>query len=107
MILLFVGVVSYSWARSEPIGRLSRFNGSDMLLHNSRTGRFEVYDICNNNITNAAFLGTVGMDWQVMGFGNFGSRSTSDVILRNTKTGGLEVYDTACPEARGKEELVT
>ena len=38
-------------------------------------------------------MGTVGLDWQVGGFGNFSSRGTSDMILRNTKTGGLEVYD--------------
>ena len=66
---------------------------TDMLLRNSNTGGFEVYDIRNNNITGASFLGNVGMDWQVMGFGNFSSRGTSDMVLRNTTTGGLEVYD--------------
>jgi hypothetical protein len=45
-----------------------------MLLRNSKTGGFEVYDISNNNITNAGFLGNVGLDWQVMSFGNFSSR---------------------------------
>jgi hypothetical protein len=64
-----------------------------MLLRNSITGGFEVYDISNNNITNAAFLGNVGMDWQVMGFGNFGSRGENDMILRNVNTGVVEVYD--------------
>jgi hypothetical protein len=34
---------------------------------------------------------TVGMDWQVMGFGNFSSRG--DMILRNVNTGVVEVYD--------------
>jgi len=28
---------------------------------------FEVYDIGNNNITNAAFIGTVGLEWQFAG----------------------------------------
>src|SRR5262249_27785583 len=49
---------------------LGGFNGgdtSDMLLRNGRTGGFEVYDI-SNDITGAAFLGNVGLDWQVMGF---------------------------------------
>jgi hypothetical protein len=53
---------------------LGSFNGSDttdLLLRSASTGAFEVYDIANNNITGNAFLGTVGMDWQVMGFGNF------------------------------------
>jgi len=38
-------------------------------------------------------MGTVGLNWQVAGFGNFSSRGTSDMILRNTTNGGLEVYD--------------
>jgi len=44
---------------------------TDMLLRNANTGGFEVYDIVNNNITRAGFLGNVGLDWQIMGFGNF------------------------------------
>jgi hypothetical protein len=35
-------------------------------LRNSNTGGFEVYDISNNNITNAAFLGRsawIGRSW--------------------------------------------
>jgi len=38
-------------------------------------------------------VGTVGLNWQVGGFGNFSSLGESDMILRNTSTGGLEVYD--------------
>jgi hypothetical protein len=56
---------------------------TDILLRNANSGGFEVYDISNNNITNAAFLGNVGLDWQVMGFGNFSSRGETDLILRN------------------------
>jgi hypothetical protein len=44
---------------------LGRFFGSDttdMLLRSASTGGFEVYDISNNNITNAAALGTVGLE---------------------------------------------
>jgi hypothetical protein len=64
-------------------------------LHKGSTkwAGFEVYDISNNNITNAGFLGNVGLDWQVMGFGNFGSRGETDMILRNATNGGVEVYD--------------
>jgi hypothetical protein len=45
---------------------LGGFNGTDttdMLLRSASTGGFEVYDISNNNITNAAFLGNVGLNW--------------------------------------------
>ena len=41
---------------------------TDMLVRNSGTGGFEVYDISNNWITNAAFLGTIGLDREVQGF---------------------------------------
>src|SRR5262245_49772731 len=72
-----------------------------MMLRNSNTGGFEVYDISNNLITNAAFLGTVGIDWQVMGFGNFSSRGETDMILRNANNGGGEVYDIANNQITG------
>ena len=65
-----------------------------MLLRNSNTGGLEVYDIANNAITNAAFIGTIGLDWQFSGVGNFSSvPGETDLLLRNANTGGLEVYD--------------
>src|SRR5262249_31017113 len=52
------------------------------------------YDIANNQITSAAFIGTVGLDWQFSGVGNFSSvPGETDLLLRNANTGGLEVYD--------------
>jgi hypothetical protein len=54
----------------------------------------EVYDIANNAITNAAFIGAVGVNWQFSGVGNFsGVPGETDLLLRNVNTGGLEVYD--------------
>jgi hypothetical protein len=38
------------------------------VLRNINTGAFEVYDIANNQITGAAPLGSVGVDWQLGGF---------------------------------------
>jgi hypothetical protein len=38
------------------------------VLRNVNTGAFEVYDIANNQITGAASLGQIGLDWQVGGF---------------------------------------
>jgi hypothetical protein len=50
----------------------------------------------HNAITNSAFMGTVGLEWQISGVGNFSSRpGESDVIMRNTTTGGLQLYDIA------------
>src|SRR5260370_16640984 len=67
---------------------------TDMILRNVNTGGVEVYDIANNQITGAAFMGTVGLNWQFSGVGNFSGRGESDMLLRNSNTGGLEVYDT-------------
>src|SRR5262249_46114093 len=39
-------------------------NTSDMVLRDTQTGAFEVYDIANNQVTGAAPLGQVGLDWQ-------------------------------------------
>ena len=66
-----------------------------MILRNVNTGGVEVYNIANNQITGAAFMGTVGVDWQFSGVGNFSGLGESDMLLRNTNTGGLEVYDIA------------
>jgi len=47
-------------------------------------------------------MGTVGLEWQIMGFGNFSSiPGESDMILRNTKTGGMQVYDIAHNQITG------
>jgi hypothetical protein len=38
------------------------------VLRNVNTGAFEVYNIASNQITGAAPLGQVGLDWQLGGF---------------------------------------
>jgi hypothetical protein len=57
--------------------------------------------VSNNAITGAAFLGTVGLDWQVSGFGDFSSRNEGDMLLRNVNTGGLELYDISNNQITG------
>src|SRR5262249_53169288 len=52
---------------------------SDMLLRNMNTGGLQVYDINSNQITGSAFTGTVGVDWQFSGIGNF-SKSPAKAI---------------------------
>src|SRR5438270_12753961 len=66
-----------------------------MLLRNVNTGGLEVYDVANNQITNAAFLGTIGLDWQFAGIAPIHAPGASDLVLRNVNTGALEVYDIA------------
>jgi hypothetical protein len=74
---------------------------SDLVLRDSGTGGLEIYNINNNQITGAAFLGTVGLDWQVSGFGNFSSNNEGDMLLRNANTGGLELYDISNNQITG------
>src|SRR5262249_560081 len=62
----------------------------------------------HNQITGAAFLGTIGRDWQFSGVGNFnGAPGETDLLLRNEKTGGLEVYDIASNQITGAPFLPT
>jgi hypothetical protein len=42
-------------------------NETDMLMRNSNTGAFEVFDISNNAITLAGPIGQVGFEWTVAG----------------------------------------
>jgi hypothetical protein len=71
-------------------------SASDLVLRNDNTGQFEVYDIANNQITGAALLGTVGLEWQFGGFaadpptGSMGSSdgSTSQLVQAMAGFGG-------------------
>jgi hypothetical protein len=68
---------------------------TDLLLRNSKTGGLEVYDIANNQLAGAAFIGTVGLDWQFAGIAPIHAPGASDLVLRNVNTGAFEVYDIA------------
>jgi hypothetical protein len=86
-------------------GNFSGRGENDMILRNVNTGGvevgLEVYDISNNQTTNA-FIGTAGLDWQFSGVGSFsGIPGETDLLLRNNKTGGLEVYDISNNQLTG------
>jgi hypothetical protein len=89
--------------RADPRPRRLRLGAAQR-----NTNAFEVYEISNNQITNAAFIGTVGLDWQFSGVGNFsGVPGESDLLLRNVNTGGLEVYNIANNQLTGAAFLGT
>ena len=72
-----------------------------MILRNSNTGQFEIYDISNNTITGAAPMGQVGLEWSVSGFGDFSSRAgETDMLMRDSNNGQFEVYDLATIQSR-------
>jgi len=70
---------------------------SDMVMRATSgpdASNFEVYDISNNKITSAAYIGWVPLIWLVAGFGDFcGNANETDMLLRNSNTGAFEVYD--------------
>jgi hypothetical protein len=76
----------------NPVPNLS--TTADMILRQSSTGNFEIYNLGNNAIQAAYPLGAVGLDWQFAGVGNFNG-DTTDMLLRNSTTGGFEVYDVS------------
>jgi hypothetical protein len=90
----WLGQVGIDWG-FVTLGGFSDGDTSDMLLRNSTSGAFQVYNVVpnNNNITGSASVGTVGLEWQVMGFGNFGSFGKTDMMLRDVNTGLFRVYN--------------
>ena len=81
---------------------------TDMMLRDSNTGDFRVYNISNNQITGSFLIGDVGLNWQFSGIGNFsGIPGASDMILRNTDTGGLQVYNISNNQLTGSAFIGT
>jgi hypothetical protein len=64
-----------------------------------------VYDVNNNQLTGAAFIGTVGLDWQFAGIGPVHGAGESDLVLRNKGSGAFEVYDIANNQLTGAAPL--
>ena len=57
--------------------------------------RWRVYDINNNQLAGAAFIGTIGLEWQFAGIAPIHAAGASDLVFRNVNTGAFEVYDIA------------
>jgi hypothetical protein len=93
----FVGLGGFNNANPGQVGNAALggiADTADIILRDTNSGAFQVYDVSGNNITNVASLGAVGLDWQFGGFGDFSSRpGETDMILRNSSTAALEVYD--------------
>ena len=58
-----------------------------------------------SNITGAAFIGTVGLDWQFAGIAPVHAPGASDLVLRNVNSGAFEVYDIASNTLVGAASL--
>ena len=91
-----LGQVGPEWQ----VAGLGGFDGadtSDMILRatsGADAGDFQVFDISNNNITDAVGMGTVGLSWAVSGFGDFSTNpGETDMLMRDSTSGAFEVYD--------------
>jgi hypothetical protein len=76
-----------------------------MLLRSSNTGGLEIYDIANHQLTGAAFIVTVGLDWQFAGIAPVHAPGASDLVLRDVNSGAFEVYDIANNQLTGAASL--
>jgi hypothetical protein len=103
-----LGQVGSDW-QFVGLGGFQAGDTTDMFLRRQSTtsppaGSFEIYNISNNNVTNAALLGQLGLlNGDVQGFGNFSSRGENDMMLREGP--GFFVYDIANNQITGKFAL--
>jgi hypothetical protein len=65
---------------------------ADMIMRDGSNGDYEIYDLGDNTILAAGYLGQVGLEWNIAGSGGFFGSDTTDMILRND-SGMFEVYD--------------
>jgi len=66
-----------------------------MIMSQSSTGNYEIYDLGNNAVLAADPLTNIPAASQVVGLGNFSGSDTSDMLLRNSSTGAFEIVDVA------------
>jgi hypothetical protein len=71
-----LAVVGMEW-QVAGVGDFSgKPNETDMLMHDSNTGAFEVYDISNNQVTSAAAMGAVAPEWSNLWVSTINAHST-------------------------------
>jgi hypothetical protein len=80
---------------------------ANMVLRHSGSGQYEIYNLGNNSILAAAWLGQVGTDWGFVTLGGFSGSDTSDMMLRNSATGAFQVYDVSNNNITGTAALGT
>ena len=96
-----LGAIGEPW-RFEAINAL----GSEMVWRNSSSADLEGYSISNRQIIGADHMGAVGLDWQTVTMGRFGS-APDGLIMQSQSTGVLEVYDIQNNMITGASQLGT
>jgi len=104
-----LGTVGSNWQAMGfgTFGPFASFGETDMLLRDVNTGKVQVYNIDNNQITGSASIGTIGLNWQFSGVGNFDSSGGSDLLVRDSNTGALQVYNISNNQITGSASMGT
>jgi hypothetical protein len=96
-----LGAIGEPW-RFEAINA----RGSEMVWRNVSSADLEGYTIANQQIIGANHMGAVGLDWQTVTMGRFGS-VPEGFIMQSQSTGVLEVYDIENNTITGASQLGT
>jgi hypothetical protein len=96
-----LGAIGEPW-RFEAINA----RGSEMVWRNVSSADLEGYSISNQQIIGANHMGAVGLDWQTVTMGRFGT-TPDGLIMHSQSTGVLEVYDIQNNTITGASQLGT
>ena len=64
-----------------------------MIMRNSNTNAYDLFDIRNNQIVGAHQIAAVGSQLQLAGFADINGDGTQDMVLRDSRNGSFEYYD--------------
>ena len=90
-----MGQVGLEWSVAGFGDFSNNANETDMLMRNSNTGVFELFDIRNNQITSAMPMGQVGLEWSVADLARSNNANETDMLMRNSNTGVFELSTSA------------
>jgi hypothetical protein len=82
---------SYSILNPNPAAGVS----ANMVLSQTSTGQYQIYNLGNNSISASYWLGQVGTDWRFVTLGGFNDGDTSDMLLENPTSGAFQLYNVA------------
>lgn len=94
----FVGSVGVNsdWEIKDT-GYFNNDNYSDILWQNANTGEVAIWNIVNNAVSNAGFVGSVGSksNWEIQNAGLYNADSYSDILWHNSATGEASIWNVS------------
>ena len=65
-----------------------------MIMRDINTGNISYFDIVHNQFSAFGSMGSIGTNWQVVGFGDVsGLPGEADMIMRDSNTGNFNYFD--------------